>query len=97
MSRTMPTECEHGEIIDWGDFGPCQGDCDHEGDCPNFPDCPDCMETRMTPEQTTAIICPTCDKPVGSVPTWCWWCSEPILPTVAPSTYAEMYPAEEHA
>ncbi len=22
MSRTLPTECEHGVVIDWGDFGP---------------------------------------------------------------------------
>lgn len=22
MSRTMPTECDHGAVIDWGDFGP---------------------------------------------------------------------------
>lgn len=21
-SRTLPTECEHGAIVDWGDFGP---------------------------------------------------------------------------
>lgn len=21
MSRTMPTECEHGKVMDWGDFG----------------------------------------------------------------------------
>lgn len=21
MGRTMPTECEHGKILDWGDFG----------------------------------------------------------------------------
>lgn len=22
MGRTMPTECEHGKVLDWGDFGP---------------------------------------------------------------------------
>lgn len=22
MSRTMPYECEHGAVLDWGDFGP---------------------------------------------------------------------------
>jgi hypothetical protein len=22
MSRTLPFECEHGRITDWGDFGP---------------------------------------------------------------------------
>lgn len=22
MGRTMPTQCEHGNVIDWGDFGP---------------------------------------------------------------------------
>lgn len=21
----MPTECEHGKIVDWGDFGPSEG------------------------------------------------------------------------
>lgn len=25
MSRAMPTECPHGTIIDWGDFGPDDG------------------------------------------------------------------------
>ena len=22
MGRTLPTECEHGNVVDWGDFGP---------------------------------------------------------------------------
>lgn len=26
MSRTMPTECPHGVVLDWGDFGPNQDD-----------------------------------------------------------------------
>lgn len=25
MGRTLPLECEHGNIIDWGDFGPDDG------------------------------------------------------------------------
>lgn len=33
MSRTMPSECPHGYIYDWGDFG-----CD---DCTYGPKCPD--------------------------------------------------------
>lgn len=33
-SRTMPTECEHGRTIDWGDFGP-------DDDSQPEP-CPDC-------------------------------------------------------
>lgn len=26
MSRTLPTECGHGYIFDWGDFGPDEDD-----------------------------------------------------------------------
>lgn len=26
MGRTMPTECPHGKILDWGDFGPDHDD-----------------------------------------------------------------------
>ena len=46
-SRTMPTDCEHGVTIDYGDFGPCQ-DCDTDHDpmlpdvCPNFQRCAEC-------------------------------------------------------
>lgn len=25
MGRSIPTECPHGKIIDWGDFGPDDG------------------------------------------------------------------------
>lgn len=34
MGRLMPLECEHGNVIDWGDFGPdddttpCCSQCD---------------------------------------------------------------------
>lgn len=46
MGRYLPTECEHGVTIDWGDFGPCQ-DCstDHDDDspCPNYPTCAECV------------------------------------------------------
>jgi hypothetical protein len=24
MGRTMPLKCEHGKVLDWGDFGPDQ-------------------------------------------------------------------------
>lgn len=48
MSRTMPTECEHGTVIDWGDFGPYVDGCDlthpDSDDCPNLADCPRCQE-----------------------------------------------------
>lgn len=42
--RTLPTECEHGVTVDWGDFGPCQDCADHDWseDCPNIESCPDC-------------------------------------------------------
>jgi len=47
MGRTMPTECRHGVVIDWGDFGPCVDGCDREhpdtDECPNFQECPDCQ------------------------------------------------------
>jgi hypothetical protein len=39
--RTLPTECQHGRIIDWGDFGPSSG----ERDDPCEP-CPDCEEDK---------------------------------------------------
>lgn len=46
MGRTLPIECKHGVTVDWGDFGPCQGECDvvHPGEfeCPDVPGCPEC-------------------------------------------------------
>jgi hypothetical protein len=48
MGRYMPTECQHGTVVDWGDFGPCQ-DCNKHGDdCPNFADCKLCDESETT-------------------------------------------------
>ncbi len=48
MGRTMPTECKHGVVIDWGDFGPCVDGCDREhlgsDDCPNLQDCLTCLD-----------------------------------------------------
>lgn len=49
MGRTLPTECEHGTIVDWGDFGPCIDGCEREhpeyvDDCPNFEVCPECVD-----------------------------------------------------
>lgn len=46
-SRMLPTECKHGTVLDWGDFGPCQ-DCDeHDGEpCPNLAVCPQCEAER---------------------------------------------------
>lgn len=46
MGRTHPTECRHGVVIDWGDFGPCQNCDEHPDtdDCPNLRDCLTCAE-----------------------------------------------------
>lgn len=42
MGRTMPSECDHGYIYDWGDFG-CQ--CDEVCECPEGAFAPeDCPE-----------------------------------------------------
>lgn len=48
MGRMLPMECEHGVTIDWGDFGPCQGNCEqvHPDDCPDFEHCAECAEIR---------------------------------------------------
>ena len=50
MGRTLPMECEHGVTIDWGDFGPCQGNCERVhpedlDDCPDFERCLECART----------------------------------------------------
>lgn len=39
MGRTMPTECEHGNVVDWGDFGPEDDD--------DFPTCDECERERI--------------------------------------------------
>jgi hypothetical protein len=51
MSRTHPTDCEHGVTVDWGDFGPCRNCDDHPDtdDCPNLVDCPDCALDHVPP------------------------------------------------
>lgn len=43
MSRTLPTECEHGNIIDMGVFGKCE-DCSNHPDepCPDVRECEEC-------------------------------------------------------
>ena len=41
-SRTLPTECPHGVVIDWGDFGPSNGE---ENDPTE-----DCEECRLAIE-----------------------------------------------
>lgn len=33
MGRMLPLDCEHGNVIDWGDFGP---------DDDSQPTCPEC-------------------------------------------------------
>jgi hypothetical protein len=44
-SRTLPTECHHGNIVDWGDFGQHQNGCP-DGctwqTCPDLPICDQC-------------------------------------------------------
>lgn len=47
--RTMPTECRHGRIIDWGDFGP--DDPEH---------CPDCESRSTTHSEDCWQWHPTC-------------------------------------
>ena len=32
-SRTLPVECEHGKVMDWGDFGPDDGDPEFCSEC----------------------------------------------------------------
>lgn len=50
MSRMMPTECRHGFVVDWGDFGECQNCDEHDdGDCPNLAECPECWAEKATP------------------------------------------------
>lgn len=62
MGRTLPYECEHGTIIDWGDFGPCQDCNEHEGEpCPNYESCSQCDA------EFEATKCPHCDG-TGSKP-----------------------------
>lgn len=53
MGRTMPSECDHGVVLDWGDFGPCQDCSEHGGDaCPNFSRCGACeAETEVKAER----------------------------------------------
>ena len=48
MGRTLPTECEHGTVIDWGDFGP------EDGDAP--PPCPDCTPMVVVPASVALDI-----------------------------------------
>jgi hypothetical protein len=56
-SRTLPIECHHGRVVDWGDFGPCQGYCYENGHssskCPDYEPCPDCE--REVAEATARI------------------------------------------
>lgn len=67
MGRTMPTECEHGNVIDWGDFGPhpdgCPGmDGDYRQDpyCVGcFPVCPKCEGDDATRTGLT-VECDVC-------------------------------------
>jgi hypothetical protein len=46
----MPTECRHGFVVDWGDFGECQNCDEHgDGDCPNLAECPECWAEETPP------------------------------------------------
>lgn len=52
MGRTMPTECEHGNVIDWGDFGPHPDGCPGmDGDYRQDPYCVGCFP-----------VCPKCER-----------------------------------
>lgn len=47
MGRTLPYECHHGSIIDYGDFGPHQNGCppscfEPGAQCPDHPTCEEC-------------------------------------------------------
>lgn len=47
MGRTLPSECQHGTTVDWGDFGPCQDCSEHDdGSCPNYAACDKCEAER---------------------------------------------------
>lgn len=52
--RTLPYECHHGNVIDWGDFGP------HQNGCP-----PECFEDgARCPDQP---VCEQCDNEAAAV------------------------------
>lgn len=50
MSRALPYECEHGRILDWGDFG-------GEGSLPE--ECEKCVEQRK--DRLRAAVVPLLD------------------------------------
>ena len=55
-SRTLPTECEHGVVVDFGDFGPCDDCNEHElGDCPNFQTCDECESNWKQHDHDVAV------------------------------------------
>jgi hypothetical protein len=55
MGRTMPIECEHGTVIDWGDFGPEDGP---------EPTCPEC-EKRWTADRPLGHD--SCDRRISNL------------------------------
>ena len=45
MGRALPVECEHGVIVDYGDFGEHQNGCPDRctfDTCPDHPSCEQC-------------------------------------------------------
>lgn len=64
-SRTLPSECAHGQVIDWGDFGPQNEPAD---DAPweewavwrslQCPPCPDCETEDAARTVTVALSAP---------------------------------------
>jgi hypothetical protein len=49
-SRTLPTECEHGRTVDWGEFGPDLDDGSVGAEpCPECEaEVPDCVHCDLT-------------------------------------------------
>jgi hypothetical protein len=51
----MPLECEHGKVIDWGDFGPDHEDgsvrTEHCGECPVCDHCIATIDALTEPEE----------------------------------------------
>lgn len=54
MGRTMPTECWHGRIIDWGDFGP--GDDDEPDEPEGCEQCEAAPKDRILWENGREVV-----------------------------------------
>jgi len=58
MAKTLPIECEHGNLVDMGDFGECQDCSEHDlDDCPNMVGCTQCItDAREAWEEMDALM-----------------------------------------